>query len=145
TNGSSFTVPLLAQTGSFFLVQANIAYIGPVTSTGGTFTAVSSGNTLYFYYFETRTFDSASTISRAGTVNWANGTNTVHAAYNVTGITASSGGTTTIDNITSVGDVAISGGVLTLNSASALTVGTLNVTGGTLAGTASINPTGAAL
>jgi uncharacterized repeat protein (TIGR01451 family) len=144
TSGSFISVPLVAQSGSQLLVQASILYAGAVSSTGATFN-VSSGATLYFYYSETRTFDAASTISGAGTVHWGSGTNTVNATYNVTGATRASGGTTTLTAITSVGDVIPSGGTLTLNSASPLSVPTLQMQGGTLNGTAAINLTGAAM
>jgi uncharacterized repeat protein (TIGR01451 family) len=145
TNGTSFTVPLTAQSGSQLLVQSGPFYLGAaVTSSGATFN-VQSGATLYFYSNDARSFDAASTISGAGTVGWQGGTNTVNAAYNVTGLTKGIGAATTINNITSIGDLFVSAGTLTLNSASALTVPTLAMQGGTLNGTAPINVTGASM
>jgi uncharacterized repeat protein (TIGR01451 family) len=144
-NGTSVTVPLSAQSGSQLLVQSGPFYMGAaVTSTGATFN-VSSGAALYFYSSDARTFDAASTISGAGAVGWQGGTNTVNATYNVTGLTKGIGATATINNIVSVGDLFVSAGTLTLNSASPLTVPTLTMQGGTLNGTAPINLTGASM
>ncbi|HEX3108095.1 MAG TPA: LamG-like jellyroll fold domain-containing protein, partial [Thermoanaerobaculia bacterium] len=144
TTGSSFSVPLTLQSGSQLLVQASILYVGNLTSTGGT-TSVSNGATLYFYYTTTSSFDAASTISGAGTVQFGAGTNTVNAAYNITGATKHTGGTTTIGSITSTGDITMTGGTLTLNSASAISVPTLTMQGGTLNGTAPIGLTGSSM
>src|ERR1051326_8432522 len=141
TNGSNLDVPLVAQSGSQLTVQTGPLYLHNVTSSGASF-SVSAGATLYFYYTTTATFDAASSISGAGTVQWGNGTNTVAANYNVSGATVQSGGTsTTLSNIANTGNVSVSGGTLTLNSASALTIPTLTMTGGALSGTAPINVT----
>jgi uncharacterized repeat protein (TIGR01451 family) len=145
TGGSTFNVPLIAQSGSQFQLQAGILYPGPITSTGAVFT-VSSGATLYFYYNDTRTFDAASSLSGAGTVLFASGTTTVGGTYNVTGLTKSTGGTNTIGtSITSVGDLLVSGGTLTLNNGSTLTVSVLTMQGGTLNGSAPIALSGSAM
>ena len=145
-SGSSFTVPLVAQSGSQFLAQAGTFYLGPVTATSATFDA-SNTATLYFYYFDTRTFDAASTVSSGATatVQWGNGTNTVNGTYNVAGTTNCSGGTTTLNNITSIGNLNLTGGTLTLNSGSALAIPTLTVGGGILNGTAPINVTASSM
>ncbi|HKS22368.1 MAG TPA: LamG-like jellyroll fold domain-containing protein [Thermoanaerobaculia bacterium] len=145
TNGTSFTVPLSAQSGSQLLVQSGPFFMGAaVTSTGATFT-VQSGAALLFYSSDTRTFDAASTITGAGGVAWQGGTNTVNATYSVTGLTKGIGASTTINNITSTGDLFVSGGTLTLNRASTLSVPTLTMQGGTLNGTAPITVTGASM
>src|ERR1051326_6105805 len=144
TNGSNLQPPLTAQSGSQLQVQSGPMYMYSVTSTGAQF-SVASGAQLVFYSGDARTFDAASTISGAGTVVWQGGTNTVSASYNVTGLTKGIGATSTLSNIVSVGDLFVSGGTLTLNSASALAVGTLPMQGGTLNGTAPINVTGASM
>src|SRR5205823_1970812 len=81
-SGSSFNVPLTLQSGSQLLVQNTILYLGNVTSNGGTLD-VSNGATAYFYYTTASSFDAASTISGAGTVQWGAGTNSVSGAYNI--------------------------------------------------------------
>src|SRR5205807_2018821 len=83
-------------------------YLYAVTSTGAAFN-VSSPATLYFYSADTRSFDAASSIGGAGIVQWNGGTNTVSAPYNITGTTKAAGGTTTLNNITSIGDLIVSG------------------------------------
>jgi len=140
TSNTTVNVPLIANSGSQFLVQSGNVYGGAVTSTGATF-SVSSGAMLGYNTGDTRTFDAATTISGAGTVQWSAGTNSVSAAYNITGATQNTGATTTISNITSVGNVSVSGGTLSLNGASAISVPTLTMTGGALSGTAPINLT----
>src|SRR5205085_7814781 len=104
SSGSTFNVPHIAQSGSQLLAQASIFYLGPITSTGGTFD-VSAGATLDFYYSDTRTFDAASTISGAGTVQWNGGTNTVNGTYAISGTTITSGGTATLNSITNTGSI----------------------------------------
>jgi large repetitive protein len=140
SNGSTISVPLIAQSASQLLVQTGPLYLYAVTSTGAAF-SVSSPATLYFYSSDARSFDAASSIAGAGIVQWYGGTNTVSAPYNVTGMTKASGGTTTLSNITSIGDLVVNGGTLTLNSASPLTIPTLTMQGGILNGTAPINVT----
>jgi fibronectin-binding autotransporter adhesin len=144
-SGSSLNVPLTLQSGAQLQAQSSILYLGNVTATGATL-SVSSGATAYFYYTTTASFDAASTISGAGTVQWGAGTNTVSGSYNITGATKSSGGATTISSIAGVGDVTMTSGTLTLNSAvGSISVPTLTMQGGTLNGTAPINLTGAAM
>jgi hypothetical protein len=144
TGSTTINVPIVAQSGSQFLVQSGTFNVAALTSTGGTWSA-SSGATLTFNTNDTRTFDATSTISGAGTVQFAAGTDTVNATYNVTGATKNSGATTTIGSITATGDITITGGTLTLNSASAISVPTLSMQGGTLSGTAPITLTGTAM
>jgi hypothetical protein len=144
TGSGGIQVPLTLQSGSQLQIQSGTLQIGNVTSAGGTI-SVSSGAIVYFYYTTTGSFDAASTISGAGTVWFGAGTNTVGATYNVTGVTKSSGGTSTISNITSLGDLLVGGGTLTLNSAGALSVPTLVMQGGTLNGTAPISITGTSM
>src|SRR5260221_16868 len=126
TGSSTLAVPLVAQNGSQFLAQSGTFNLAAVTSSGATFNA-SSGATLNFNTADTRTFDASSTLSGAGNLQWSAGTNTVSGAYNVTGA------------------LAVSGGTLTLNSASTLIVPTLTMTGGTLNGSAPISVTAAAM
>src|ERR1041385_8217612 len=140
TNGSNLDVPLTANSGSQLLVQSGPLYMHNVTSTGATFN-VSSGATLYFYYTTAATFDAASTISGAGTVQFGAGTETVAAAYAISGFTKVSGGAATLSNIINTGSILISGGTLTLNSGSALSVPALVMQGGVLNGTAPISVT----
>ena len=144
TSGSSINIPLNLQSGSQLLQQSVILYIGAITATSATVN-VSSGATLYFYYGGNSNFDAASTLSGAGNVQWGTATNTINGAYNITGTTTSSGSTTTLNNITGIGALSISGGTLTLNGASALSVSTLSINGGTLNGTAPISLTGASM
>jgi len=143
TGQGSIQVPLTANSGSQILVQSGTLALGNVTSSGAALN-VSSGATAFFTYTTTSSFDSASSISGAGTVWWNAGTNAVSAAYSVTGTTKSGGGATTIDNITAISNIVVSGGTLTLNSAGALSVATLTMQGGILNGTAPISLTGAA-
>src|SRR5207244_695002 len=143
TGSTTLQIPISAQSGSQLLAQSGTINVGAVTSSGGTFSA-SNGATLAFNTNDTRTFDTASTVSGAGTIYWAAGTNTVNANYNVTGTTQNAATATTIGSITSAGNITVIGGTLTLNSASTLSVGTLSMQGGTLAGTAPITLTGAA-
>jgi hypothetical protein len=140
---SLYTLPIAAQSGSQLLVQSGTLYLGAVTSSGATFD-VSSGATMTFYSNDTRTFDGASTISGAGTVQWNSGTSSVNANYNVTGTTLNSA-TTTIGSITSIGNVTVTGGTLTLNGASAINIPILTMQGGTLSGSAPINLTGSTM
>jgi uncharacterized repeat protein (TIGR01451 family) len=144
TGVTQISVPIVAQSGSQLLVQTGTVYVYGLTSSGASFSA-ASGTNLIFYSSDTRTFDAASSIAGAGTVQWQAGTNTVNAPYNITGVTKAIGGTTTLNNITSIGDLTVSGGTLTLNSGSALSIPTLSLQGGTLNGTASINLTGLAM
>ena len=144
SSSSVLNVPLIMQSGSQMLAQAAILYLGPVAATNAT-VSVSSGASLYFYYGSTSTFDATSSISGAGNVQWASGTNTINANYNVTGVTSCNGGTTTLNNITSVGALTVSSGALTLNSGSTLTVPTLTISGGVLNGTAPISVTSATM
>jgi hypothetical protein len=144
TGSTQINVPIVAQTGSQVLVQTGTFYLYALTSSGASFNA-ASGTNLIFYSNDTRTFDAASSISGAGTVQWQGGTNTVNAPYNITGVTKANGATTTLNNITGIGDVTVSAGTLTLNSGSALSIPTLSMQGGTLNGTASINLTGLAM
>ena len=144
TNGSNLDVPLTANSGSQLLVQSGPLYMHNVTSSGAAFN-VSSGATLYFYYTTTATFDAASTISGAGSVQFGAGTETVAGAYSISGFTKISGGAATLSNITSTGSILVGGGTLTLNSGSALSVPTLTMQGGILNGTAPINLTSASM
>src|SRR5205085_11236156 len=108
TTGSTFNVPLTMQSGSQFQLNANgTLYLGNVSSTGGAFT-VPSGATLTFYYTTTSSFDAASSIAGAGSVVFQAGTNTVGASYAITGTTKNTGATTTLSNITSVGNLLVS-------------------------------------
>src|SRR5204862_165484 len=118
TSGTVFNVPLTAQSGSQFQVQSGLIYLGAVTSTGAAFT-VSSGANLYFYYSDSRSFDTASTISGAGTLQVQGGTN------NFAGTLSTS--------------LTMLGGTLNVNSAGAQSIPKLLMQGGTLAGTANVN------
>src|ERR1051326_5740901 len=124
TGTGQINVPLTANSGSQLLVQSGTLYVGAVTSTGATLNP-SSGATLDFATSDTRTFDSASSISGPGTVVWQSGTNTFNGTYST---------------ITT-----INGGTLSINSASAQTIPTLTLNGGTLNGSAAINVTGASM
>jgi fibronectin-binding autotransporter adhesin len=144
TSGSTVNVQLDLNSGSQFQVQAGTVYFGNITATGATLT-VAINAVAYTYYTTTATFDAASTISGAGTVQWYAGTNTVSGTYNITGATKCQSTTTIGTSITSTGDIVMTGGTLTLNSAGAISVPTLTMNGGTLAGNAPINITGSAM
>src|SRR6266542_5514955 len=124
TGAANLGMPLIAQSGAQILGQSGTFDIYAVTSSGATFN-VSNGAVLYFYSTDTRTFDAASTLSGAGTMQFNSGTNTINAVYNVTGATKNNSATTTISNITSLGDLTVSSGTLTLNGASAVSVPTI--------------------
>ena len=144
TGSTSLTVPLTAQSSSQFLVQSGTFLVGAVSASSTTFNALAN-TTLYFNTNDTRSFDAGSFINGAGTVQWGGGTNTVNVTYNVTGATKNTGATTTINAITSIGDLTVSGGTLTLNSGSTVSVPTLTMQGGDLSGSAPISLTGAAM
>src|SRR5207244_809550 len=81
---ANLTVALTAQSGSQLLAQSGTINVGnAVTATGATFSA-SSGATLNFNSDHTRTFDASSTVSGAGTVQWASATNTLSGTYHDT-------------------------------------------------------------
>src|SRR5207237_2842359 len=117
TGSTQMNVPLTAQSGSQFLVQSGTFYVGAVASTGATFNA-ASGTNIIFNTSDAHTFDAASTISGAGTTQWQGGTNTVSGTIST--------------------PLSLSGGTLSINSASAQSIPTLTLSGGTLNGTAPI-------
>lgn len=145
-SGGSFStqigVPISTGSGSQIVAQAGIFNIGAITGIGATCSA-SIGATLRFNTNDTRIFDAASTLSGLGTIEFASGTNTISGTTNTSGAIRNSGATTTIGGtISGIGDITVSGGTLTLNSASTLSVRTLTMSGGTLTGTAPISLTG---
>ncbi len=144
TSQTTISVPIVMNSGAQLLGNSGQLNVGTITATGSAITA-ASGATIDFYNNTTRSFDATSSIGGAGTIIWASGTNTVSAAYNVTGATTSSGGTTTVSNAVSIGTITMSGGTLTLNSASALSVPTLTMNNGILNGTAPISVTSASM
>src|SRR5205823_271019 len=93
-------------------------------STGATFN-VASGTNLIFNTSDTHTFDASSIISGAGTTQWQSGTNTISGTIST--------------------PIAVSGGTLSINSASGQSIPTLTLTGGTLNGSAPITVTGSSM
>jgi large repetitive protein len=144
TGSGGIQVALTASSGSQLNAQSGTFLLGNVTASSAAF-SVSSGATLQFYYTTTASLDASSSISGAGNVFFSAGTNTIAGSYNVTGSTSSSSGTTTLSNIAGIGALNVSGGTLTLNSASTLSVTTLTISGGTLGGTAPIAVSSAAM
>ena len=69
TGASNLAMPLIATSGAQILGQSGTFDIYAVASTGATFN-VSSGAVLYFYSTDIRTFDAASTLSGAGTMQF---------------------------------------------------------------------------
>src|SRR5438128_155784 len=101
-------------------------------SDNGTLT-IPSGTTVTAngYVYFTRPFDSSTTISDAGTIDFYQSTNTVHAIYTLSLHDALPISTTIgTNNITNVGNLLVSGGTLTLNNSAAPTIGNITAQGG---------------
>src|ERR1044071_1718059 len=124
TSGSSFSVPITLQSGGQLLVQASIVYFGNITSNGGTLN-LASGTTAYLYYTTTATFDSASTISGSGTLQAGTGTNSIAGTIST--------------------PILLTGGTLSINSATTQSVPTFTIQGGTLSGSGMLAGPGAAM
>ncbi|MEA2163027.1 MAG: large repetitive protein [Thermoanaerobaculia bacterium] len=111
------------------------------SATGGTF-SVASGATLRFGS-QSFAFDAATSISGSGAVETSDATVTHPGSYNISGGTTSSNGSFTLTGtVSSLGPITVSGGLLTLSSASALSTTSLNITSGTLAGSSTLTVNG---
>ena len=144
--------------GTTSIVNAGIAFhnTGTVNVMSGGFTLgggdsggttgafnVSSGALLNFNG-GTITLGASSSISGAGAVIFSGGTTTISGTYNITGASHFTGANVTFDApITSLGagPLTISGGAVYFNSTTPAVPG-INLSGGTLGGSAAVNATG---
>jgi hypothetical protein len=132
---------IVNNTGTFDVQTGTVTLpFGGVSS--GSFT-VASGATLNFtggYHNLT----AASSVSGAGAVVFSGGTTEVRGTYNVTTSTSSTGGTVNfLGTITSVGSALTISGNATANFVgNSFSVGTLNLSGGTLLGVGTVTVTG---
>src|SRR5260221_9538340 len=124
------TVAIVLLPGSKFLVRACPIFFFNDMAATKIYTLFLHDALPIFYYNVVRSFDAATTISGAGNVQWGSGKNTINAAYNISTTTYPIPATTTMNNITGIGAVNVSGGALTLNGVPG--IGSANVTGGTL-------------
>jgi uncharacterized repeat protein (TIGR01451 family) len=111
------------------------------SATAGTF-SVSSGATLRFGS-QSFAFDSSSSITGGGTVETSGASVTHSGTYNVSGGTTSSNGSFVLTGtVSGLGPVTVSGGLLNLSSASALSTSDLSITSGALTGSSTLTING---
>jgi hypothetical protein len=121
-------------------VEAGTLNLSAGGSSGGTFAAAASA-TLQFGG-GTETLSGNSSMSGAGMVKFTSGTVNLNGAYNVTGGTQVTGATVNFNHaVTSLGAVTVSNGTANFSTGSAITVGNLTLSGGTLAGSDSLSVT----
>ena len=117
--------------------------LGGTGTDAGSF-SVSSGATLGFDA-GTATLTSESEISGAGTAEFGGGTVYLAGTYNVTGTTTVDGGTVDFQadaDVSTIPTLAISAGTASFTTGDTITVGTLELSGGTLGGSDQIQMTG---
>jgi len=112
----------------------------------GVFTSASGAGLLFSSAY---TFSSSSSIGgaggAAGTVEFRGNPVHINGAYNVTGMTAVSGGTANFNSsatLTSVGALSVSGGTANFVTTHPISLTALNVSGGTLQGSDNITSSG---